>query len=89
MEPEGLNLLLLLLLTANRFLPGGSVLQCKTGQYDTIRCNTVRYNTIQFNRTHHTKSHTTLKATLSTQNYKKNKNKYCTLPRFRNELNLK
>jgi len=83
MEPKGLNLLLLLLvLIANRVLPGGSVLQCKTGQYDTVRCNIIQYNTIQFNKTHHTKSHTTLKATLYTQNYKKKKktkNKYYTV----------
>jgi hypothetical protein len=48
---------ILLLLTANDFIPGGSVLQCKTGQY-----NTVQYNTIKYNTTHHTKYYTTLKA---------------------------
>jgi hypothetical protein len=45
-----LLLLLLLLLTANGSIPGGSVLHCKTGQY-----NTVQYDKIQYNNTHHTK----------------------------------
>ena len=40
-----LYLLLLLLLTANGFTPGGSVLQCKRGQY----------NTIQYNKTQHSR----------------------------------
>ena len=53
MEPEGLNLLLLLLF-ANRFLPGGNVLQCKTGKYDTKQYNTTQFNTIK----HITQNHT-------------------------------
>jgi len=40
---------LLLLLTVNGFIPSGSVLQCKTGQY-----NLVQYNTVRYNDTHHT-----------------------------------
>ena len=44
-----LRLLLLLLLTVSEFIPGGSVLQCKTGQY-----NPVQFNTIQYNSTYHT-----------------------------------
>jgi len=32
---------LLLLLTENGFIPRGSVLQCKTGQYNTVQYNTV------------------------------------------------
>jgi len=36
------NAQVLLLLIANGFVPSGSVLQCKTGQY-----NTVQYNTVQ------------------------------------------
>jgi len=38
-----------LLLTANGLIPGVSVLQCKTRQY-----NTVQYNTIKYNNRHHT-----------------------------------
>jgi hypothetical protein len=42
---ESKLLLLLLLLTANGFIPGGSVLQCKTGQYNTVQYNTIIHNT--------------------------------------------
>jgi len=34
-------LLLLLLLTANGLTPGGSVIKCKTGQYNTVKYNTI------------------------------------------------
>jgi len=46
--------ILLLLLTENGFIPGGSVLHCKTGQYNTVQYNTLHYTTITHN-THHTK----------------------------------
>ena len=42
---------LLLVLTANGFIPSGSVLQCKTGQYNTVQYVTIQYNTIQYNKT--------------------------------------
>ena len=48
-----ISLLLLLLLTANEFIPGGSVLQCKTIQYNKIQYNTTKYNTIQCNTIAH------------------------------------
>jgi hypothetical protein len=41
-------LLLQVLLTANGFIAGGSVLQCMTGQYNTVRDNTIPYGTIQY-----------------------------------------
>jgi len=41
----GIDLLVLLLLTADGFKPVGSVLQCNTGQYDTVRYNTIQYHT--------------------------------------------
>ena len=44
------------------FIPGGSMLQCKEGQY----------NTIQYNNIHHIKQHTTIKKTQNKQNYQKN-----------------
>ena len=43
-------LVLLLLLTANVFIPGGSVLQCKTVQYNTLQYHTTQHNTIQYNK---------------------------------------
>jgi len=42
-----------LLLTANGFIPGGSVLQCKTGQYNAIKYNIITHitqNVIQHSR---------------------------------------
>jgi hypothetical protein len=38
-------ILLLLLLTVNGFIPGGSVLQCKTG--NTVQYSRVQYSTVQ------------------------------------------
>jgi hypothetical protein len=68
-----------LLLTADGFIPGSSVVQCQTGQY-----NKIQYSTIQYNNTHHTKLHTTLQATLYTQNYaKKVQGRYYTMLRLR------
>ena len=45
--PNLLLVLLLLLLNANEFIPGDSVLQCKTEQYNTVQYNTEQYNTVQ------------------------------------------
>jgi hypothetical protein len=59
-----LLLLVLLLLTTSGFIPGGRVLECKTGQYNTIQYGTIQYNSIEYNNT-------TLKAALNKQNYKK------------------
>ena len=42
------NAQVLLLLIANGFVPSGSVLQCKTGQYNTVQyhtSHTITYNT--------------------------------------------
>jgi hypothetical protein len=37
--------IVILLLTANWFIHGGSVLQCKIGQYNTITSHIITYNT--------------------------------------------
>jgi hypothetical protein len=53
-------------LIANRFLPGGSVLQFKTGQYDIIRCNTIQFSStkhITQNHTEHLRQPSTRKIT--------------------------
>jgi len=42
-------IIIIIIKTANGFIPGASVLQYKTGQY-----NTVQYNTIKYKSTHHT-----------------------------------
>jgi len=41
-----LLLLLLLLLPANGLIPEGTVLQCKDGQFNTVRYNRVQHKTI-------------------------------------------
>jgi hypothetical protein len=49
-------IIIILLINCKCVIPAGSVLQCKTGQYNTVQNNTLQYNTVQYNSTHHTKN---------------------------------
>ena len=48
-------IIIIIILTANWFISGGSVLQCKTGQYNRVQDNTNKTEHITQNNTKHSR----------------------------------